>query len=60
MIVPLCAVHQVAMVVGVFISAIGTFELSLRENGPLWQIITLRALVGNHRVGEFKIAVVTL
>ena len=48
------------MVVGVFIPAIRTFELSLRENGPLWQIITLRALVGNHRVGEFKIAVVAL
>jgi hypothetical protein len=48
------------MVISVFIPAIRTFELSLSENGPLWQIITLRALVGNHRVGEFKIAFVTL
>jgi hypothetical protein len=52
------AVHKVAVVVGVFISAIRTFEFSFRENGPLWQIITLRALVRNHRVGEFRIAVV--
>jgi hypothetical protein len=48
------------MVVGVFISAIRTLEFNFRENGSLWQIITLRALVGNRRVGEFKIAVVTL
>ena len=46
------------MVVGVFIPAIRAFEFSFRENGPLWQIITLRALVGNHRVGELGIAVV--
>ena len=48
------------MVVGVFIPAIRTFEFSFRENGLLWQIVVLRALVGNHRVGEFKIAVVAL
>jgi hypothetical protein len=48
------------MVVSVFIPAIRTFELGFRENGPLRQEITLRALVGNHRVGEFKIAVVAL
>jgi hypothetical protein len=48
------------VVVGVFIPAIRTFEFSFRENGPLWQIVVLRALVGNHRVGEFKIAVVAL
>jgi hypothetical protein len=46
------------MVVSVFIPAIRTFEFSFRENRPLWQIIALRALVGNHRVGEFRIAVV--
>jgi hypothetical protein len=46
------------MVVGVFIPAIRTFEFSFRENGLLWQIIALCALVGNHRVSEFGIAVV--
>jgi hypothetical protein len=52
------AVHQVGMVVGVFISAVRTLEFSFRENGLLRQIITLRALVGNHRVSELGIAVV--
>ena len=46
------------MVVGVFIPAIGTFELSLLENGLLRQIVAFRTLVRNHRMGEFRIAVV--
>jgi hypothetical protein len=46
------------MVVGVFIPAIRTFELGFGKNGLLGQEITLRALVGNHRVGELGIAVV--
>jgi len=46
------------MVVGVFIPAIGTFEFSFRENGPLWQIIAFRTLVRDYRVCEFRIAVV--
>jgi|SRR5580704_495285 hypothetical protein len=57
--VRLGAVHQIAVVVGVFTPAIGAFEFSFRENGLLRQIIAFRALVGNHRVGEFRIAVVT-
>ncbi len=46
------------MIVGVFVPAIRTFEFSFRENGLSRQIIALRTLVCNHRVGEFRIAIV--
>jgi hypothetical protein len=46
------------VVVGVFVPAIRTFEFSFRENGLLRQIIALRALISDHGMGEFRIAVV--
>jgi hypothetical protein len=48
------------MVVGVFIPAIRTFEFGFGKNGLLGQEITLRALVGNHRVDELIVAIVAL
>ena len=46
------------MVVGVFIPAIRAFELSFLENGLLRQEIAFCTLVRDHRVCEFRIAVV--
>jgi hypothetical protein len=48
------------MVVGVFIPAMRTFELSIRDNGLLRQEIVFRALIANHRMSEFRIAVIAL
>jgi hypothetical protein len=48
------------MVVGVFVPTMWTFEFGSAENRLLGQEITLGALVRNHRVGEFVIAVVAL
>jgi hypothetical protein len=44
------------MVVGVFVPTMWTFEFGSAEN----RLLTLGALVRNHRVGEFVIAVVAL
>ena len=56
----LSAVYQVMAVVGVSITAVRVFKLSVRENGLLWQEITLSTLVGNHRMRELGIAVIAL
>jgi hypothetical protein len=56
---PLGSIHQVAMVVGVFIPAMRAFKFrAFSQVGLLRQEIALRALIRDHRVRKFIVAVV--